>query len=82
MALSLAELSQIVRAVLRGSAVELAPTTRFDDIPGWDPMDLISVVVEVECRCSLMFEPREIDTLHTVGDLLRLTAVKHAPTAG
>ncbi len=80
-ALPLAELTDAVRGVLRNSAIELAPATRFDDLPDWDSMHLIAVVVEAECRFGLLFEPEEIEALHTAGDLLRMIAHKQAMAA-
>jgi acyl carrier protein len=44
-------------------------------------MDLVTVVVEVECRFDLQFELAEIDRLTTVGDLLRMIATKQALAA-
>jgi acyl carrier protein len=54
------------------------PDTRFDDVTGWDSMDLVSVVVEVECRFDLQFELVEIDRLITIGDLLHMIEAKQA----
>ena len=67
-----------MRGVLRDADLELVPTSRFEDIPGWDSMHLIAVVVEIECRFGLVFDLEEIETLHDVGNLLRLTACKRA----
>ena len=81
MAAALAEIRAIVREVLRDNAVELEPLTRFDDVVGWDSMDLVSVVVEVECRFGLHFDLIEIDRLSTVEDLLRMIVTKQASAA-
>ena len=78
MAASLARLTEIVRGELRNADIELACGTRFEDLPGWDSMHLIAVVVEVETRFDLFFEPAEIETLHTADDLLRMIAYKQA----
>jgi acyl carrier protein len=72
------EITAILREVLRDTALEVVPATRFDDVTGWDSMDLVTVVVEVECRFDLQFELAEIDRLSTVGDLLRMIAAKQA----
>jgi acyl carrier protein len=77
----LPEITSIVRELLRDHAIELAPETRFDDLTGWDSMDLVTVVVEVECRFDLRFELPEIDRLITVGDLLRMIVSKQALAA-
>ena len=78
MAAQIGELTEVVRSVLRDPEIELFDSTRFDDLPAWDSMYLVSVIVEIECRCGLLFEPGEIDTLHTAGDLLRMIAGKQA----
>ncbi|HEY4171726.1 MAG TPA: acyl carrier protein, partial [Rhodopila sp.] len=57
---------------------ECTTATRFEDITGWDSMDLVTVVVEVECRFGLQFELAEIDRLVTVRDLLNMIAAKQA----
>ncbi|MDR3530962.1 MAG: acyl carrier protein [Rhodopila sp.] len=78
MAAPLSEITSIIREVLRDNDLEIATTTRFDDLAGWDSMDLVTVVVEVECRFDLQFELAEIDRLVTVGDLLRMIIAKRA----
>jgi acyl carrier protein len=72
------EITAILRDVLRDHQLEPAPATRFDDITGWDSMDLITVVVALECRFDLQFTLTEIDRLATVGDLLRMIEAKQA----
>ena len=74
----LPELTAIFREVLRDSELELEPTTRFEDLTSWDAMDLVAVVVEVECRFGVQFELVEMDRLYSVGDLLRMLASKQA----
>jgi acyl carrier protein len=74
----LTEITEILRDVLRDHELEIAPTTRFEDVSGWDSMDLITVVVEVEGRFDLQFELPEIDRLNTIGDLLRMIQAKQA----
>ncbi len=76
-----ADLIDIVRDVMRDADVEMSPSTRFEDLPNWDSMHLISVVVEAECRFGLRFEPEEIESLHTAADLLRAIEAKQALTA-
>lgn len=81
MAGPIAEITAVLRGVLRDSQLEVAPATHFGDVTGWDSMDLITVVVEVECRFGLQFELAEIDRLATVGDLLNMIAAKQALAA-
>jgi acyl carrier protein len=74
----LSEIFGILREVLRDNDLELSPATRFDDLTRWDSMDLVTVVVEVECRFDLQFEVAEIERLVTVADLLRAIIAKQA----
>ncbi len=81
MATPLTAIRTIIRDVLRDDGVDIGPGTAFDAIEGWDPMDLVTLVVEVECRFDLTFELPEIDRLSTVGDLLYMIAAKQALVA-
>ena len=74
----LAELTEIVRGVLCDSDLELTAACKFDELSGWDSMNLIAVVVEAECRFGLLFEPEEIELLYTIADLLHAIAAKRA----
>jgi len=76
----LADLIDIVRDVMRDPDVDMSLTTRFEDLPNWDSMHLIGVVVETECRFGLRFEPEEIEALLTAADLLRAIRAKQALT--
>jgi acyl carrier protein len=78
MAAPLSEVTQIIREILHDRDVDVSPNTRFDDLTNWDSMDLVTVVVEAECRYDLQFELPEIDRLVTVGDLIRMIGAKRA----
>jgi acyl carrier protein len=80
-AVPLPEITAILRLVLHDTTLEFTPATRFDDLAGWDSMDLIAVVVEVECRFDVQFDLPEIDRLATIGDLLRMIVAKQALTS-
>lgn len=81
MATPITEVTTILRGVLRDPELELAPATHFDDLTGWEAMDMVAVVVAAECRFDVQFELPEIDRLITVGDLLRMIAAKQAGAA-
>jgi acyl carrier protein len=74
----LAEITAVVRRIMRDADLNLLPSTRFGDLDNWDSMDLITVVVEVECRYDLQFDMPAIDRIVTVGDLLHMIASKQA----
>jgi acyl carrier protein len=75
------EIVVILRGLLRDADLELTPAMRFDDLTGWDSMDLITLVVEVECRFDIQFEMPDIDRLVTIGDLVRAISAKQALAA-
>jgi acyl carrier protein len=77
----LADITEVTRVALRNPDIELSLTTRLDELAEWDSMCLIAVVVEIESRFNLLFEPDEIETLHTAGDLLRMIVHKRALAA-
>jgi acyl carrier protein len=74
----LPEILSIIRDLLHDNTTDVTPETRFDDLIGWDSMDLVSVVVEVECHFDLQFELHEIEQLETIADLCRMIEVKRA----
>lgn len=76
----LAELTDIVRSVLDDPQLTLTEETTAEDVPGWDSMAHIAVVVEAECRFGVTFAVTELDALRRVGDLIRLIEVKRAAT--
>jgi acyl carrier protein len=80
-AASLADITDVLRHVLRDPDIELASATRFDELNEWDSMYLIDVVVEIESRFNLLFETDEIETLHTAGDLQRMLTHKRVLAA-
>ena len=72
----LAEVTDIVRSVLRDPSIELTIETTADDLPAWDSMNHIAVVVEAECRFDIQFDTREIDALVSVGEIVRMIEAK------
>ncbi|HEY0183949.1 MAG TPA: acyl carrier protein [Rhodopila sp.] len=76
MAAPLYEITAILRGLLHDDDIELTPATRFEDITGWDSMDMINLIVELECRFDVQFALPEVDRLATVGDMLRMLQAK------
>ena len=74
----LSELTAILREVLDDPDLVLTAETSAADIPGWDSMAHIALVVEVECRFGIQFQAAEIEALRQVGDLVALIAAKRA----
>ena len=74
----LAELTEILRSVLDDPTLAVTRDTVAEDVPGWDSMAHIALVVEAECRFGIIFQAAEIEALQRVGDLLRLIEAKRA----
>ena len=74
----LREVTSIFRSVFEDPFLELTPETTSDDLPAWDSMNHITVVVEAECRFDIQFETAEIEQLTSVRDLVRMIQAKRA----
>jgi acyl carrier protein len=77
----MAAVTQIFRAVLNQPDLELTPRSTADEVPGWDSMTHIAVVVEAECRFGIEFRTTEVESLQSVGELVRAIEAKRALAA-
>jgi len=77
----MAEVTDIFRAVLNQPDLELTPRSTADDIPGWDSMTHVTLLVEAECRFGIEFLTSEIETLQSVGEITRAIEAKRAAAA-
>ncbi len=73
------EIAEIFRHVFRDPDLRLTARTTPDDVPGWDSMNHIALVVEAECRFGVTFEVEEIDALRSVGELIAAIHAKQTP---
>lgn len=71
-----AKLTEIFRAVLANDAVVLTPGTTADDVAGWDSMNHIFLVVEIERELGIKFHTAEMEELKNVGELVHLIESK------
>ena len=46
------------------------------DVAGWDSFKQIEIIMAVEERFAIRLTTRELDSLHSVGDLVRVVAAK------
>jgi acyl carrier protein len=77
----LAEVADVARQVFEDPALELTLDTTSDDVPRWDSMSHITLVVECESRFDVRFETMAIEELRSVGELVRLIEQKLALAA-
>jgi acyl carrier protein len=66
----------IVRSVLGQDALALSAATTAQDVPGWDSLRHVKIILQVEDRFDIRLSSREIDGLHDVGDFLALIGAK------
>ena len=77
----LAAVTEIFRSVFNDPRLELTSRSTVDDVPGWDSMTHVSLIVETECRFGIRFQAAEIESLHSIGELVRAIEAKRAATA-
>jgi acyl carrier protein len=65
----LVALTGIFRDVLDDETIVLKPETTARDIPQWDSMSNISIMVEVERRFKMKFKTAELEEMRNVGEL-------------
>jgi acyl carrier protein len=65
-------LNHIFRRVLDDDSIELHPETTADDVEGWDSMNHIFLVVEIEKHFGVKFQTAEMEELKNVGELTAL----------
>jgi acyl carrier protein len=70
-----AALSGIFQEVFLRDLV-LTPELAAKDVPGWDSFKQIEIIVALEDRYGIKFRTRELDSLHNVGDLVRVLSSK------
>jgi acyl carrier protein len=76
-----AGLNDIFRQVLDDDQIDLKPTMTADDVEGWDSMNHIFIVVEIEKRFGIKFQAAEMEELKDVGELAALVREKVAARA-
>ncbi len=65
-------LSEIFRRVFHQPGLKLTPALSARDVPGWDSLNHVTLVIEVEQEFGLRFSSDEVEALHCVGDLMAL----------
>lgn len=71
-------LNQVFRQVLEDDTLVLTPETTADNVDGWDSMNHIFIVVELEKRFGVKFQAAEMEELKNVGELVALVREKLA----
>lgn len=69
-------LTGIFRDAFGDDSITLAPETHAGDIPGWDSLKMVLILVGVRDRFGVKLRSREVDSLKSVGDMAGLIESK------
>jgi len=76
------DLVAIFREQLDDESLTLSETATARDVPGWDSITHVLIIVAVEKKFQVKFTAGEIQQLQNVGELAALIRRKQAGTAG
>lgn len=74
-------LTEVFQDVFDNDSIAIGPETTASDIEGWDSQAHVTLVVATEMRFGIRFRTVEFETLHNVGDFVRLIETKCAGRA-
>ncbi len=63
-------LQEIFRSVFDNEALQLADTTTADDVPGWDSLQQIKIILACEKKFGIRLRARDINGLGNVGEMV------------
>ncbi len=63
-------LEGIFRRVFGDDSIQLTPETTSDDVPGWDSITYITLMVNVEQEFGIQFSSTELGSFQNVGALI------------
>lgn len=70
------DLTEVFHDVFMRDDIALTPGLTAKQVPGWDSFKQIEIIMASEEAWKLRFNTRELDSLLSVGDLVRLIAAK------
>ena len=72
----LSKLSELLGEIIENDSLQLAETTKADDVQDWDSTNHVRFLVAIESEFDIRFETDEIGGLENVGQLLDLVKSK------
>jgi acyl carrier protein len=66
----LLELQRVFRDIFDDESITLRPTTTAADIPGWDSLNQIKIIISCERAFKIRLKPREINALENVDEMV------------
>jgi acyl carrier protein len=79
---TLGRLEAVFRDVLDDDDIELSRSTTAADVPGWDSLAHVRLILAVEKAFSVKFSAAQVTKLKNVGDLVDLVEAKTGAGAG
>ena len=76
----LTEVGGIIRSELDDQPMEITEHTVIDGIEGWDSVAHVRIIVAIEARFAVRFEPDEYMDFENVGDLIDCLSKKLSET--
>ena len=73
-----AGLAEVFHNAFGDSTLALTPQTSAAQVPGWDSVKMVTIILGVEQHFDIKLRSREVDKLKTVGDLADLVKIKKA----
>lgn len=78
----LQQLTEIFHQLFDDDSIRLTMQTTARDIPEWDSMMHVSLIVTVESRFRIKFQTSEVESLKNVGDFVALIRKRLAAKTG
>jgi len=73
-----AGLTEVFHDTFGDANLVLTPQLAADQVPGWDSVKMVTIILGVEQRFDVRLRSREVDKLKNVGDLAELVKTKKA----
>jgi acyl carrier protein len=78
-----ARLTDIFHEVFDDQSIVPTPEMKAGDVPEWDSLNHINLIVAIEARFKIKFKSTELESLRNVGHLVELIDRKlNAPSRG
>jgi acyl carrier protein len=65
-------LTEIFREVFEDQSIVPTPEMKAGDVPEWDSLNHINLIVAIEARFKIKFKSTELESLRNVGHLVEL----------
>jgi len=75
-------LQDAFNTVFERTDIPVTPELTARDVIGWDSVQQLELIMEIEDRLGIAFDGAKLEGLHNVGDLARLVLATHAEHSG